>query len=208
MPTSFDAVFVILLFLIPGFIARGVLSSIYPTSEPSEARLVLTAIALSCINYGLWSWLLVLAWKGAWYEGALPLALLAVLILFLSPVVFTLAVGSFMRTDAFRKMRETFGIRHPTPKSWDYFFGKGLPCWVIATLKSGRVIGGYYGTDSFASSFPAEEDLYLEKLCDMTPDGRLNGIAALTLGGIIRMEDVQLLELFEYVPEEEWDGAE
>lgn len=208
MPTSFDAVFVILLFLIPGFIARGVLSSIYPTSEPSEVRLVLTAIALSCINYGLWSWLLVLAWKGAWYEGAIPLALLAVLILFLSPVVFTLAVGSFMRTDAFRKMRETFGIRHPTPESWDYFFGKGLPCWVIATLKSGRVIGGYYGTDSFASSFPAEEDLYLEKLCDMTPDGRLNGIAALTLGGIIRMEDVQLLELFEYVPEEEWDGAE
>ncbi|MGB6482231.1 MAG: DUF6338 family protein [Candidatus Acidiferrales bacterium] len=206
MPTSFHAVFVILLFLIPGFIARGVLSSIYPGSEPSEARLVLTAIALSCINYGLWSWLLVLVWKNAWYDNALPLALLTVLILFLSPVLFTLAVGSFMRTDAFRRLREAFGIRHPTPKSWDYFFGKGLPCWIIVTLKSGRIIGGYYGTNSFASSFPAEEDLYLEKLCDMTPDGRLNGITGFTLGGIIRMEDVQLLEFFEYVPEERDDA--
>jgi hypothetical protein len=206
MPTSFDAVLVILLFLIPGFIARGVLSSIYPSSEPSEARLVLTTIALSCINYGLWSWLLALAWKGGWYQRGTSLALLVALVLFLSPVGVTLAVGRFMRTDAFRKMREVLGIRHPTPKSWDYFFGKGLPCWVVATLKSGRVIGGYYGTDSFAASFPAEEDLYLEKLCNLTPDGRLNGITPLTLGGIMRMQDVQLLELFEYVPEEQ-DGA-
>lgn len=131
MPTSFHAVFVVLLFLIPGFIARGALSSIYPSSEPSEAGLVLTAIALSCINYGLWSWLLVLAWKSGWYDHAVPLALLAALVLFLSPVLFTLAAGRFMRTNAFRRLREILGIRHPTPKSWDYFFGKGLPCWVI-----------------------------------------------------------------------------
>ncbi len=214
MPTSIQAVIVIALFLMPGFIARSILSSVYPTSEPSESRLALTAITLSCMNYGIWSWLLILSWQKHWYKSDSFLAFLAVLILFLSPVVGTLAIAKLMQTSAFRSVRETFGIRHPVPKAWDYFFGKRAACWIIVTLKSGRVIGGYYGTESFASSFPHEEDLYLELLCDMTPEGRLNGITPLTLGGIIRMEDVQLLEFFRYVPQEieyaleESDGGE
>ncbi len=202
MPTSVQAVIVVALFLMPGFIARSVLSSVYPTSEPSESRLALTAITLSCVNYGIWSWLLVLSWQRDWYKSNGFLVFLAVLILFLSPVVGTLAFVKLTQTNAGRRARETFGIRHPTPKAWDYFFGKGAACWVIATLKSGRVIGGYYGTESFASSFPHEEDLYLELLCNMTPDGRLSGITPLTLGGIIRMEEVELLEFFRYVPQE------
>jgi hypothetical protein len=202
MPTSVQAVIVVALFLMPGFIARSVLSSVYPASEPSESRLALTAITLSCVNYGIWSWLLVLSWQRDWYKSNSFLAFLAVLILFLSPVVGTLAFVKLTQTNAGRRARETFGIRHPTPKAWDYFFGKGAACWVIATLKSGRVIGGYYGTESFASSFPHEEDLYLELLCNMTPDGRLRGITPLTLGGIIRMEEVELLEFFRYVPQE------
>lgn len=200
MPTSIQAVFAIALFLMPGFIARSVLSSVYPTSEPSESRLALTAITLSCVNYGIWSWLLVLGWRRHWYQSDGFLAFLAVLILFLSPVVGTLAYVKLMQTNAFRAARERFGIRHPVPKAWDYFFGKGKACWVIATMKSGRVVGGYYGSESFAASFPNQEDLYLELLCDMTPDGRLNGISPLTEGGIIRMEEVQLLEFFRYEP--------
>ena len=193
MPTSINALIVIVLFLMPGFVARSVLSSIYPTSEPSETRLVLTAIALSCANYAIWSWLLILTWRDRWYEHSAFLAALAVLILLLSPVLGTLAAVKISHTDKFRKVRQQFGIRHPSPKAWDYFFARGVACWVIATLKSGRVIGG---------SFPAAADLYIEKLCNMSPDGRVTSIASLTLGGIIRMEDVQLLEFFEYEPEE------
>jgi Family of unknown function (DUF6338) len=202
MPSSIQAVIVIVLFLMPGFIARSVLSSIYPSPQPSDSRLSLTAITLSCVNYGVWSWLLVLSWQRQWYKGNVFLALLALLILFLSPAVGTLAFVKFTQSNAGRRAREILGIRHPSPKAWDYFFGKGAACWVVITLKSGRVIGGYYGTESFASSFPNEEDLYLELLCDMTPDGRLNGIAPLTLGAIIRMEEVELLEFFKYAPQE------
>lgn len=201
MPSSIQAVIVIALFLMPGFIARSVLSAIYPTSEPSDSRLALTAITLSCLNYGIWSWLLVLSWRRHWYESGGFLAFLAVLVLFASPVVGTLTLAKLTQTNAGRRAREIFGIRHPTPKAWDYFFGKGVACWVVITLKSGRVIGGYYGTESFASSFPHEEDLYLELLCDMTPDGRLNGITPLTLGGIICMKDVELIEIFNYAPQ-------
>src|ERR1051325_10895554 len=160
MPSSIQAVVVIALFLMPGFIARSVLSAIYPTAAPSDSRLALTAITLSFLNYGTWSWLLVLSWRRHWYESASFLSFLAVLVLFVSPVVGTLTFTKLAQTNAGRQAREVFGIRHPTPKAWDYFFGKGAPCWIVITLKSGRVMGGYYGTESFASSFPNEEDLY------------------------------------------------
>lgn len=82
MPTSIQAVIVITLFLMPGFMARRVLSWAYPTSEPGEADLALTTITLSCVNYGIWSWLLVLSWQKHWYKSDGFLALPAVFISF------------------------------------------------------------------------------------------------------------------------------
>jgi hypothetical protein len=42
MPTSIQAVIVIALFLMPRFIACSVLSTVYPTSELGETRLIST----------------------------------------------------------------------------------------------------------------------------------------------------------------------
>jgi hypothetical protein len=35
----------------------------------------------------------------------------------------------------------------------------------------------------------------------MTPEGTIAGLSDLSVGGIIRMENVELLEMFEYKPE-------
>lgn len=198
MPTSIQAVMVVIVFLIPGFVASRVLSYAYPTSEPSDARLILTAIMHSCINYALLSWVFILSWKKLWYLNTAFLVFLALVTLFVSPVLTTLGLLKLLEKNWIRRLRQTFGLPHPVPKAWDYFFRRGIPCWVIATLKSGRVIGGLYGSNSFASSYPSTEDVYLEQLCNMTPEGTMAGITALTVGGIIRMEDVELLEFFEY----------
>ncbi|MGA2302149.1 MAG: DUF6338 family protein [Candidatus Acidiferrum sp.] len=201
MPTSIQAVIVIVVFLMPGFIASRVLSYTYPRSEPTEARLVLTAITLSCFNYAILSWFLILSWKRLWYQHTAFLAFLVFLSVFISPVLSTLGLVKLAETNWIRRFRQTFGLPHPVPKAWDYFFRKGIPCWVLATLKGGQLVGGLYGENSFASSFPSEEDLYLERLCNLTPEGRMNGFADFSVGGIIRMENVELLELFEYEPE-------
>ncbi len=47
------------------------------------------------------------------------------------------------------------------------------------------------------TSFPAPEDLYLEKLCKLSPAGKIEGIAAFSAGGILRMENIETLEMFE-----------
>jgi hypothetical protein len=187
--------------MIPGLVASQVLSYAYPASESGEARLILSAIMHSCINYALLSWLFILSWKELWYQNTIFLIFLAMLTLFISPVLTSLVWVRLIETRWVRTFRETFGLPHPAPKAWDYFFRKRIPCWIIATLKSGRVIGGMYAGSSFASSYPSAEDLYVEQLCNMTPEGTIAGLSDLSVGGIIRMENVELLEMFEYKPE-------
>jgi Family of unknown function (DUF6338) len=57
------------------------------------------------------------------------------------------------------------GVRYidATPRAWDYFFSQGRPCLVVATLTDGTKVAGYMGTNSFATSYPSDEDLYLER---------------------------------------------
>ncbi len=59
------------------------------------------------------------------------------------------------------------------------------------------MIAGLYAGNSFASSFPAAEDLYLEKICRLSAQGEIEGIADFSRGGIIKMENVETLELFD-----------
>ena len=87
MPSTIGSVLVLVGFVIPGFITLWVWSLAYGRTEPSEGRLVLEGITLSCVNYGAWSWLLVWAWARSWIHSAVPAILLAAFILFVSPMI-------------------------------------------------------------------------------------------------------------------------
>lgn len=197
MPNTLSALLIAVTFLMPGFIASRVLSFVYPQTEAGETRAVLTAITLSSFNYAILSWAVVLVWKQLWYENVAFLAAFVFFSLFVSPVIIAVLFGKINDSEWGRRMRRQLGVMHPMPKAWDYFFRRGLPCWIVATMKDGRVIAGLYAGESFASSFPAEEDIYLEKVCSLSPDGKMQGIIPDSIGAIIRMENVALLEFFE-----------
>jgi len=197
VPTTFGAVLVLVAFIIPGFVGNRILSYAHSRPDPNDGRIVLEALTFSCLNYAVLSSLLVLAWNLRWYENLLLLAACTFGVLFVSPVLLALAVASLVDTKIARKFRDSFGMRYPVAKAWDCFFRQGIPCWVVATMKDGRVIAGLYGPNSFASSFPAPEDLYLEKLCKLSPQGKIEGIAEFSNGCIIQMDNIELLELFD-----------
>jgi hypothetical protein len=199
MPTSIQAVVVIVLFLMPGFIASRILSYMYPSAAAaSDTRLILNAVALSFVNYACLSWLLYLSWKDNWFDKTLVFIGVLLLSVLIFPILLSLGIIKIAETPSVRTFREAFGLPHPVPKAWDYFFRRRIPCWVIATLKSGRVVGGLYNTNSFASSYPSAEDLYLEQMCDMTPEGQMMRLTPLNVGAIMKRDDVELLEFFEY----------
>ena len=88
-------------------------------------------------------------------------------------------------------------IINPIPKPWDYVFGKRESYWIIVHFKDGKKIGGRYDTNSFASSYPAEEQIYIEEVWNIDKEGRFKDKVDRSKGVIISKSDVSAIEFFE-----------
>jgi hypothetical protein len=62
-------------------------------------------------------------------------------------------------------------LPHPIQKPWDFVFSQKRPYMLSIRLKSNEQIIGYFGGRSFASSNPSAEQIYLEKVYTLLPDG-------------------------------------
>jgi len=63
-------------------------------------------------------------------------------------------------------------------------------------MKDGRLIGGRYETESFASSFPHEEQLYLEEVWKLSDEGAFESKIDRTAGIMVSSGDIYAIELF------------
>jgi hypothetical protein len=92
----------------------------------------------------------------------------------------------------------SLGVLHPIPKAWDQYFGQKRSGFVIATFKDGDKIGGYFGPNSFASSFPHDEDLYIERVCKVDPEtGQFIRFVPKSDGVLIHRSDCKMIEFLE-----------
>lgn len=80
-------------------------------------------------------------------------------------------------------------------------FGLQQPAWVIITLKDGKKIGGKFSQDSFASSAPNPEQLYLEENWVINEDGGFERPRSKTLGILVLSKDIESIEFFRYQSE-------
>jgi hypothetical protein len=78
---------------------------------------------------------------------------------------------------------------------WDYVFSKREPSWVIVHLKD-RCVGGWYGAQSFASSDPAEPQIYLEQVWELDKSRRFLHKVPQSKGMIFFARDIVAVELF------------
>lgn len=197
MPETIPQVVILVLFIIPGFVFSRILGLSLPMQKRGPTFLVLDSLAMSCVNYALLS---PVVWgvsrEGFSSQHPYWFASLWFIVLFVTPAILALMVGNFIGSPKLRGLRQTVGLIHPLPKAWDYFFWRGRQCWVLATFKDGRIVAGLYSTESFASSYPAEQDLYLERVCQLSPEGRIVGLVEGSGGAILSMADIQLLEFY------------
>jgi hypothetical protein len=198
MPGSFNQILLIVLFIIPGFILVRVKRLSYPVAEESLQATVLDSLTLSCVVHGLaspvWYWSYV---SGTYVNHPLWFGLVVFAILFLLPLVAGIVFNRQSRTDRLRWLREFLGILHPDPTAWDYKFRQGRAYWVWLTFKSGQVMAGLFGPNSFAGSFPNRQDIYVEQLLSLSEDGSVVGLIENSAGAIVRMDDLERIEFFE-----------
>ncbi|MBI2218807.1 MAG: hypothetical protein HYU51_16095 [Candidatus Rokubacteria bacterium] len=197
---SFDAVFYTLAFLVPGFLADSVANTMVRKKAIAHEVSLLRFLTLSCLNYAVWSWLVYLVVRTAFFlEHPIRSAAAWFLVIFVSPVALGAMLGVLSQRNTIRRLLDRLGIYtvHPIPTAWDDFFSTTGPVWVLVTLKDGSSVGGRFGARSFASSDSTERDLFVESVYRVEERGAWTEVP-LNAGIWIRGDEIQHVEFWEF----------
>ncbi|WP_409525157.1 DUF6338 family protein [Nitrincola sp. MINF-07-Sa-05] len=189
-----DKLLLFIAFVIPGFISIKVYELIVPSVTRGSSKQLIDAIAYSCINYALLIWP-ILEIEASSIRLSHPTAykLFYLLVLFVFPVIWVVLWRWARGLELIQR-----NLPHPTGKPWDYVFSQRQWYWVVVTLKDGRKVAGKYGRNSFSSSSPAPEQIYLEETWVINEDGGFDRPRVSTAGTIILADQIATLELFQY----------
>lgn len=197
---NFDVVFYTFAFLVPGFIWDSVMSVMVKRRAVAHEVSLLRFLTLSCINYGLWIWLVVLVAKSSLFldhpvRSAAAWGSMALV----SPVILGVAVGALSQRNAVRMLLERYGIYtiHPVPTAWDYFFSRTGPVWILVTLADRSQVAGRFGSRSFASSDSSERDLYIESVYRVAEQGPWTEVA-MNEGIWIQAAEIKHIEFWRF----------
>jgi hypothetical protein len=183
---------IFLVMFVPGFISLKVWDLLVPSERRDFSKSIVEAVAFSAINFALLFWLVE-------YLGTPNLAQTArgkyiaanFLLFFVFPALWPMVLLWVMNRPFLARR-----IVNPVQKPWDYVFAKREAAWVLVHLKSGGVIGGKFDTNSFASSYPAKEQIYIEELWQLDENKNFVRPIERTKGSIVLGDDILAVEFF------------
>jgi hypothetical protein len=174
MPANLDSLAIALTFIVPGFVLLSTLRALLPRRPTTGSDLIISCLTASSLNYAAWFWL-VYYLTASGFGKAHPLwtGLLWTVVTLSSPILLGVFLAHFDQRQYVGKVLHLLGFNplHPIPAAWDFKFYNTSPVWVLVTLKDGGSVAGFWGSRSFASSDPAERDLYIETVY-MIPRGK------------------------------------
>ncbi len=187
-----DRLVLFLVFFIPGFVSIKIYDLIIPGESRDFSKSLAEAVGYSALNYAFFSWLIVWLYSSNLFEKSKAWFFVTVFVIMLvAPAIWPVL---FTRLWKWGKIAKHF--IHPIKKPWDYVFSQGQDYWIIIHLKDGRKIGGRFQGESFASSFPAEEQIYLEEVWKLDAGGRFQEPVERSAGIIVQPDEILAVELF------------
>lgn len=179
------------LLVFPGFITIKIKRLIHAQREIPFSELVLDAAFYTIINYILNIWIIIL-YSDYQIKSIFCTTLLLVWIIIIFPAMLPF-IGSYLLNSNFIKKITKVD---PIPKPWDFCFSQKIHYWIIFHLKNGKKIGGYYGEKSFASSYPNDEQIYIQEVWNVSKKGKFKGKIERSNGLIVSMSEVSSIEFF------------
>jgi hypothetical protein len=187
-----DKLSLFLIFFIPGFISIKIYDLLIPSEKRDFSKSIFEVIGFSAINFAALSWFIILIHSGNFYRDHRAWYFLALLIvIFVIPILWPIILLKVLSWSPIAKR-----VIHPILKPWDYIFGKRNAYWVIIHLQDGRKIGGKYDNKSFASSYPADEQIYLEEVWELDEKSAFKKKIDRSNGIIILGKDISSIEFF------------
>jgi len=188
-----DKLILFLIFFVPGFISIKVYSLLVAGEKRDFSKDFLEVVGYSSLNFAALSWLIILIHSADFYtHHKVWYVIFLFVILFIVPLLWPFLFVKIVTWKPIAKY-----IVHPIQKPWDYVFSKKKSFWVIVHLKDGKKIGGRFDMNSFASSYPSEEQIYLEEVWELNDKGAFVKAIERSKGIIILGKDILAIELFE-----------
>lgn len=186
--------------VVPGFISMTVYSRLQPLDNVKLKEQLLEAIVFGLLNIVL-VWPLV-EFLNLWIRDPNTsrwlLWLLGILLFILLPAGWAFLLNWLMASV---EKKGWLGLLKRAPTAWDEFFQRRESAFVVVRLKSGKFMGGQFGSKSFAALSPNSGHIYIEKLWAVTDTGVLMDPIPDSKGALLRPSDYDYLELSE-VPHE------
>ena len=190
---SIDRLTLFFLFFLPGFVSLKVYDLLVPGETRDFSRAFFDALSYSALNFVILLPVASSILSSSFLQRHRPFgAITLIVILLLAALLWPIG---YVRLTSWRPVASR--IVHPIRKPWDYVFGKRQSFWIIVHLKDGRRVGGKFDADSFASSSPAEEQIYLEEVWALDDASNFEAPIPRSKGIIVMRTEIAAIEFFE-----------
>lgn len=188
-------IFIIL--ALPGFISMKAYGLIHPIESKTFKDNLLEAIFFGVLNAILLSPLII--WLYLITDSFQSINYFCLYLIIISSLVIAPIVWAYLLNKGLNTLAQNGSIlsRHRT--AWDHYFSGEESCWVILHLVDGRKIGGLFGINSYASSFPDSGHVYLEKVWTLDENGSFNAEVQDSNGIIVTPSEYGIIEFFKTV---------
>ena len=189
---NLDAIKLFIVLVLPGLISMQVYRLVMPARALDWGNAILEGLFYSLLN-------LILCLPILWpiHRGTFPsehpvwYAIFAFLVLFVLPVLWPLALVRVLKSSMLSRW-----LQLPFPTAWDFFFDKRPDVFALIHLKSGEMIGGYFGRQSYATAYPTEGDIYLELVYKVNADGSFGAPMEGSQGMLVRKDEYSYVEFY------------
>ncbi|MFW6201009.1 MAG: DUF6338 family protein [Gemmatimonadota bacterium] len=182
-----------IVFVVPGLISMSVYRLLMPSRRIIWGEAVIQGLFYSSLNFVLLLPLIVVATSGRFQtEHPWGTWFIVVVSLVVVPAIWPVLLKGLFKSDGIATK-----IRLPYPTAWDYLFELREASFVLVHLEDGELLGGYYGGNSYAGSFPHDGDIYLEAVYEVNEKGEFGDPIPDTKGVLLRKEHYSYLELYE-----------
>lgn len=203
MPTSIEGLLIVALVLVPGFIFTLILMRTIAYIQTSEVRFLLTIITLGIVTHALpflWTVRIIeYHSQGALLDHSPEVFAWGLVTMFAVPTALGIFAGWLSGRSSVDTLLERIGFSYidRLPSAWDYVILKQRGFYVKIHLKDDRgVIGGVYSQDSFASTEPLHQDMFIEQVWQLNEDGNFVRPVYNTRGSWISKQAMDYIEFF------------
>ena len=196
---TFQAVMMLILFLVPGYLWWWTESQlVYVDRRLGWEKFAFGLLVRSSVVYLPYASFLYRGWENKIYASEPWLTSLAALIfLVLLPIAFGFFAGVIRQRGWVGQWLNRIKVRsfekHHAPSAWDALFSELPQCWVVVTLKNGGKVSGFFGVGSHVSSDPENRDIYISQVLVADATGKWDFVKK-TRGIYVRADEISTIE--------------